>query len=102
MGKIVDLLSKISKKENPYKDLSTEDLEKKKADLKKQREYFGDTTMMAERGYSRGYDGRVASRQHEDVYMIQIKSIDREINRIEAELRKRKEQESSGIQPGIE
>ena len=101
MGKIVDMLNRITKKENPYKDLSVEDLKKAKEDLLQQREFYSSSTMMTERGYSRGYDGKVISRQHEDAYMIQIKSIDREINRIDTELRRRKEEKTTQAEPEL-
>ena len=100
MGKIVDFLAKVGKKENPYRDYSIEELEKKKADLQKQREFCGDATIMTDRGYSKRFDGHPLGRQHEDVYLIQIRSIDREINKIDTELRLRKEQECAGIEPG--
>ena len=102
MRKIADFLSKVQQKQNPYMGLSECELRKSKEDLLKQREFCYNATMVTDRDYSRNYDGHVISRQHEDAYMIQIKSIDREINRIDAELRRRKEQENSASQPGLD
>ncbi len=94
MVKIVDLIKKIGKKENEYKDYSIEELKQKKEELQKQRDICQDTIISMERGYSRGYDGHVV-KHNDDVFGAQIRSLDRKINKIEAELRRRKEESSS-------
>ena len=93
MPKLIEKLKNLGKRENPYKDLSVEELEKKKADLMKQREFCNESMVVGDRGFpSRGFDGS-HFRQREDAFYIQIRSIDKEINRIDAEIRRRKEQE---------
>lgn len=95
MSKLIDKLKNLGNKANPYKDLSTEELEKRKSDLIKQREFCNEAIVVTERGFSsRGVDG-AHFRPREDAFYIQIKSIDKEVNKLDAELRRRKEQEIS-------
>lgn len=101
MGKFVDLLLKKGRKDDIYKGLTDDDLKRRKSELQKQREFCDSVSMVDDRGYARDYNGKVTNRYREDAYQIQIRSIDREINRIDEELRRRKEQESSGYQPEV-
>ena len=99
MSKFIDKLRSLVKKENPYKDVSIEELEKRKSNLIKQRTYCTESMIAMERGYSRkGFDG-ASVRSKDDAFYIQLNAVERELNKIEAELNRRNEEKNQVEEP---
>lgn len=98
MSKLISKLKSMFRSENPYKAMSTTELEQRREELRKQRKFCSESMIVRERGYSaRGYEGSV-SEPREDVFYMQLRSIDREINRIDAELSRRKDEQVCSTQ----
>lgn len=98
MSKLFERLKNLVKTENPYKEISVEELEKRKNELINQREFVCESIVFHERGYSAKTYDSTAFRTREDSAFSQIKAIDREINKIDSELSKRKREQENAVQ----